>query len=170
MDYKLKVLTEKDLPAITVLCQEASDYMVLATGATNPPKEAQDLLTSFPPQKRLEDKTLYGIFDSHDTLIGVLDLVRNYPTTKAWMIGLLLLTPKVRGQQIGEQVHAQIVEQIKSDGGTEIRLGILKNNPRAQEFWERQGYTFQEEKIGTVAGVLMPVYAFKLSLTQPVQN
>lgn len=80
------------------------------------------------------------------------------------MIGLLLLSPTARGQQIGAQVHAQIVTQIKSEGGTEIRLGILKNNPRAQEFWRRLGYTFQEEKIGTVAGVLMPVYAFKLSL------
>ncbi len=164
MDYKLKILTEQDLPIIATLCEEASDYMVLATGATNPKKEALDLLTSFPPQKRLEDKTLYGIFDAHNHLIGVLDLIRNYPTNKAWMIGLLLLSPTARGQQIGEQVHAQIVTQIKSEGGTEIRLGILKNNPRAQEFWQRLGYTFQEEKIGTVAGVLMPVYAFKLSL------
>lgn len=164
MNYNLKILTEKDLPAITTLCQEASDYMILATGTSNPTKEAQDLLTALPPQKKSEDKLLYGIFDHHNHLIGVLDLIRDYPTAKSWMIGLLLLTPKMRAQKIGEHIHNQIMAQIKAENGTEIRLGILKNNPRAQEFWERQGYTFQEEKIGTVAGVLMPVYAFKRKL------
>ncbi|WHA09445.1 GNAT family N-acetyltransferase [Enterococcus montenegrensis] len=164
MDYKLKILTNQDLPAITTLCQEASDYMTLATGQSNPAKEAQDLLTSLPPQKKVEDKTLYGIFNNQNRLIGVLDLVKDHPTPKAWMIGLLLLTPKMRDQEIGKHVHDQIMAQIKAAGGTEIRLGILKNNPRAQKFWQRQGYTFQEEKIGTVAGVLMPVYAFKRKL------
>ncbi len=53
MDYKLKVLTEKDLPAIAVLCQEASDYMVLATGATNPPKRSARFINLIPPTKEI---------------------------------------------------------------------------------------------------------------------
>lgn len=72
-----------------------------------------------------------------DEVVGVVDLLKGYPTPDTGFIGLLVLDPAVRGQGLGRQVEAQIVRRL---GTAKVRLAVNFVNPRAKEFWASCGY------------------------------
>lgn len=120
--------------------EECRDYVELVTGAPPGPDEARQLLRALPRGKGREDKFVIGLFDAPGHLVGVLDVIRDYPEARDWYVGLLLFGPSSRGRRLGERVYRRLEEWVRAEGGRSLHLVVTEENPRAIEFWRRMGF------------------------------
>lgn len=142
--YKIIQLSKQNYDIVEELCKKCSDYFILS-GETLPSKDdVSALFTDLPPNKNFEDKFFLGIYKS-DKLIGIIDIVRDYPTISEWTIGLLLLEPEERGRGLGTVIHEALVKWSKSLGAKRFRIGVINDNDRAFKFWSNLGYAKVKE-------------------------
>lgn len=130
-------ITLQDKAQVMELFKACKEFFLLTEGVQ--PDNCEAFFTELPPNKKKEDKYLYGIFDK-DTLIGALDLISDFPEKGEWIIGLLLLHPKTRGSGLGKGVHKVIKEIVKGEGGEKLRVGVMEENKNALHFWRKMGY------------------------------
>jgi ribosomal protein S18 acetylase RimI-like enzyme len=104
------------------------------------PSAAQDTFEAAPPGFSLTDKFLYGLFDRAGAMLGVLEGDRHYPDESTWWIGLLMLSPDVRGRGLGRKLVEGFVEYVRAAGGASIMLGVVEDNHAAYHFWQKMGF------------------------------
>ena len=139
-------LDEARIPELCVFYDQCSDYVELVTGAPPGPNDAEELVRSLPRGKTADDKFVVGLFDAPGHIIGVLDIIRDFPAVKEWYFGLLLLGPSSRGRGLGERVYRRLEEWVRAEGGRAIHLIVHEQNPGALRFWKRMG--FEERGFG----------------------
>ena len=130
-----------DAPALQRLCERCSDYYELEGRVPTPPGTAEDVLTSLPPGKADDDKHVIGVVAPDGELVGVLDLIRDYPGEHEWWLGLFLLDPQARAAGLGSRVLQEVERVVAAAGGTVLHLGVLEQNVPAERFWRRHGFT-----------------------------
>lgn len=138
--YRVKILTTKDEGVLLELCERCSDYFYLHEGGEPGREDVCQILKDLPPGKGYEDKFVLGIVNGKSDLIGVVDLVRDFPVKDEWIIGLLLLDPSERGKGLGRMINdylASLASQYQAD---KLRIGVIENNGDAYRFWLRLGY------------------------------
>lgn len=106
--YEITQLSKQDNHVVEELCNKCSDYYILSGGALPSKDSVSALFTGLPPNKNLEDKFLLGVYKSN-RLIGIIDIIRDYPTISEWLIGLLLLEPEERGKGLGTIIHEALI-------------------------------------------------------------
>ena len=164
MDFSLEILSEHHKAEIEAFFEQASDYALLESGVSNPQSEATDLLYSLPEEKTEKDKFVYGVFDETHQLIGVVDLIKNFPEKGEVMLGLLDFIPRVRHQGLGQAVHQVLVEKVKLAGGQSLRIGVLQENAAALRFWKALGYQKFKEVMMTFGAKTQKVDVMRLKL------
>ena len=117
-----------------------ADYFELVTGQPPGPDEAGQLLTSLPRGKGHEDKFVIGLFDAPGHMVGVLDVIRDYPRRGEWYLGLLMFGPSWRGRRLGERVYRRLEDWVRELGGERIHLIVQEQSPGALRFWQRMGF------------------------------
>jgi len=133
-------LTLADAPALQRLCERCGDYYLMEEGAPAAPDTAEHLLTVLPPRKTHADKYVAGIRAPGGELVGVLDLIRDFPGEREWWIGFLLLDPAARAARLGSRIVEEVARAVAAAGGTVIQLGVLEPNVAGERFWRRHGF------------------------------
>lgn len=128
---------EAELQEFYVRCR---DYFELVTGQPPSPTEARELLAAVPRGKSQDDKFAIGLFDAPGHLVGILDVIRDFPKPREWYLGLLMFEPTLRGQKLGDRVYHRLEEWVRAQGGAALHLIVEEVNPRAMRFWERMGF------------------------------
>ena len=141
-DYSVHRLSIEDSGAIQTLYDKCLDFMLLVDGRAADPNAGAEEFQDIPPGKSQDDHFVFGIANQQDDLVGLLDTLRGYPDEKTWWIGLLLFTPEVRSQGLGRIVVQGFAEYVRANGGQTIMLGVVEENERAFEFWNRLGFEF----------------------------
>jgi GNAT superfamily N-acetyltransferase len=140
-DYTLRYLTADDGVDIQRLCERCADYFDLITGLPPGSAEAQSLFVALPEGSSYKDKALLGVFTTpDDTLIGVVDLVRDAPEPGEWWLGALLLDPTHRHHGLGARLVAALEGWMAAQGAWSVRISVLEQNTRGLTFWRRLGY------------------------------
>lgn len=147
-DYRVKSLCTDDCNIVEELCEKCSDYYILHDGILPSKEEIDEIFTALPPNKNYEDKFVLGIY-KFDELIGIVDIIKNFPTVGEWMLGLMLIEPEARGNGLGKMVHKALVEWAKNLGAKSFRIGVIEDNCKGINFWSSLGYTkIKETNIG----------------------
>lgn len=150
--YTVRFLDSEDGEPVQRLMEVCADYIEMAQGTPPGPAEAQSLYVGLPQGKEYDDKFLIGIFNLANELVGVVDLIRDYPATGQWWLGLLLLAPQERGKGVGKMVMDGLIRWLAGRGAQELRLAVVKENERARCFWERLGFMPIESRAGIKMG------------------
>src|SRR6266511_1225312 len=116
---------EHELQAFYEGCR---DYFELVTGQPPSPSEAADLIAAVPRGKTRDDKFVIGLFDAPGHLVGVLDVIRDFPKAGEWYLGLLLFEPTLRGKKLGDRVYHRLEEWVRAQGGIAIHLIVEEVN------------------------------------------
>ncbi len=146
-EYTIKSLTMDSLKAIERLNQECSDYYLLHERELPSEKQALAILNELPPGKHYEDKYSLGVFNDINELIGMIDIVRDFPVAGEWMLGLLLIKPKERNHGLGRKIHDALVRWAITLGATSFRIGVIEDNYKGKKFWTDLGYMKTKEAV-----------------------
>lgn len=152
--YEITMLTQVNQEEIQTLCHSCNDYFIMSQGCKTIGNEAAEILSSIPPNNDIKDKSVIGIYNSSKKLVGLVDLIKNYPKEDTWIIGLMLIEPNERRQKIGQEIDKLIKTYISSKGGKAIHLGVLRENISGRKFWESQGYLKVSETKSKINGSL----------------
>jgi GrpB-like predicted nucleotidyltransferase (UPF0157 family) len=114
--FTAELLSPADLGLVIQLNSECSDFYFLQNGQSPNEADARELFEQVPTQCDPLIKLPIGLFDPQKTLIGVLDVLRGYRTASDWYIGLMLLSPRFRGQGLGVEIHNEFVAHARQAG------------------------------------------------------
>lgn len=120
--------------------EKCSDYIQLATGLPPDSSAADALLTVYPKGKTPADKFVIGFFTESENLIGILDIIRDFPSQSDWWLGLLLLDPAYRRQGLGRKIYCAFEKWVAQSGAQRICLGVIDQNRDAYRFWQTLGF------------------------------
>lgn len=134
-----KRLSSPDQVAIQRLLVRCSDYSLLIDGKPTPPDAAQDLLATLPAGKTPCHKEVLGIY-KRQRLLGIVDLIRDFPHHKTWYIGLLLIDPDYRNRGLGTAIIQSLKRILASRGVHSLRLSVATHNWDALLFWDTLGF------------------------------
>ncbi|MEL7657499.1 MAG: GNAT family N-acetyltransferase [Bacillota bacterium] len=139
-ECQMKELSKEKTNLVEELCEKCSDYFILHYGLPASEKEIDEIFIALPPNKSFDDKFVLGIY-RFDELIGLVDIVKDFPTVGEWMLGLMLITPEERGSGLGRAVHEALVIWAKELGAESFRIGVIEDNHKGFAFWSSLGYT-----------------------------
>ncbi len=151
--YRVSFLRPEDGPDLQALFERDPRYFQLVFGHPPGTAEAQSTYTALPEGKGYEDKLLLGVFGSDQGLIGIADLIRDYPTPGTWTVGLLFLDPSVRGDGLGQELYSALERWAAAQGAQELRLGVVEQNEGARRFFERVGFDVVGEEPDAKTGI-----------------
>lgn len=90
----------------------------------------------------LNEKATSMFVKLDDTYIGVIDYIMENPKDQHPWLGLLIIHHDYQGYGFGRQTYFLYEEIMRKKGVPSIRLGVLKENHRALQFWESLGFHF----------------------------
>lgn len=130
---------EHDLPAVTAFLAEAADYWFMAEGSAPGPTAARDYFTDGPPGHDPARQRHLGLFVD-GRLSGLAELSFGFPYAKAAYLGLMILSPHLRGQGHGRTLLAEVERIARLEAATHLYLAVLEANIRGWAFWTREGF------------------------------
>ncbi|OAA90485.1 GNAT family N-acetyltransferase [Clostridium ljungdahlii] len=139
--YKIKLISVDNHKIVDELCEKCSDYYILHAGILPSKEEIDEIFNALPTNKNYEDKFVLGIYKFDNELVGIIDIVRDFPTVGEWMLGLMLIEPQERGNGLGKIIHEALVEWAINLGAKSFRIGVIEENTKGINFWSALGYT-----------------------------
>ena len=101
-------------------------------------------MEALPAGKGYEDKYYVGFFGG-ESLVAVMDLIRDFPREKTAFIGLFMMNCKHQGKGIGTRIIGECLDALKEMDCESVELGVDKGNPQSFGFWKKNGFQVVEE-------------------------
>lgn len=140
--WSIRYLGEKSLYDLQCFVDLFENFFEQCEGAKG---SALGILKACPVTKdRLRDKFLIGLYQN-DLLIGLIDLIQNYPHDEVWMIGYFLIHPQFRNKDLGSRFIADVEQSLKRYGVKRLRCVVQRQNPKAYSFWRKNNFSLQNE-------------------------
>lgn len=136
--YVVKGLTEKDIPAVLALYFGNPEYFRHCPPSPTSETVKEDMKV-FPPAASEKDKHFIGFFEGNE-LIAVMDIIENYPDNETVFIGLFMVEKGRQKTGIGTSVVSEFFRSAKAAKYKKVRLGYVKTNLSARDFWKKQGF------------------------------
>jgi RimJ/RimL family protein N-acetyltransferase len=77
-----------------------------------------------------------------DTYIGVMDYLMENPKDQCPWLGLLMIHSDYQGFGFGAHAYALYESEMRNRGLQRVRLGVIKENVKAKQFWESLGFLY----------------------------
>lgn len=129
-----------DLAAVAAFLAEAADYWIMAEGAPPGPQAAADYFTDAPPGADPARSHRLGLYVD-DRLSGLAELSFGFPEAGDAYLGLMILSPRLRGQGLGRAFLSHVEALARAAGSPRLYLAVLEANARGWAFWQREGFT-----------------------------
>ncbi len=139
-DFYARELHYDDKEELQTFCECHADYLELATGSRPDPSEASRLLTALPDGKTTDDKHLIGVFARAGGLVGVIDVIRDYPVMWEWLISLFVLDPDYIDQGLGRRVYMALEKWAARKGSHHIQIIVFEHDEWGYRFWAHLGF------------------------------
>ena len=139
--YSVKSIKEEDIQDVYNLCKNNRRYYMYLHERPSM-KNLTEVITKLPNGTGMEDKHFVGFYDQGGKLIALLDLITGYKEPDDAFIGWFIVDAEKQGRGIGSQLFADIRAALSGLGYDKLRLGCVKGNIEAENFWTSQGFAF----------------------------
>lgn len=140
-DYATATLAQGgDESRLQEFLERCSDYYLLHEDRPTPKDAARHELAAVPDGRSTSDLRLIGMTTASGDLVAVAQLLRDYPASGDWWIGMLLVAPSERGRGVGSLLFEHVMQLVRTEGARTLQLVVSSRNPRARQFWERLGF------------------------------
>jgi ribosomal protein S18 acetylase RimI-like enzyme len=137
--FEIRPIREDELDAVLEVYRHCEDFLALGPVAT----ASMEMVLKDIELSNAEGGMFCGMYAADGTMIGVVDYVpSNYRgDPEAAFLELFMIESSFRNQGIGKAVFEAVENEIRKDPNVRIFfLGVQVNNPRAVEFWQRNGF------------------------------
>jgi ribosomal protein S18 acetylase RimI-like enzyme len=160
--WRLRVLDERDIPALQRFFEVNPDYFIDVNGEPPRADEAECEFRDTPPAgMAYREMLMLGFFEGDgDTadasaehageLVAMATVVVGFIADHVWHIGLFIVATALHGCGAAHAIYRRLEDWIVARGAHWIRLGVVAGNTRAERFWVRSGYVQVRER-GPVA-------------------
>lgn len=146
MALEFKIITEiSDMEIALAIYQNNSYYFAKTTEEKPTLQSIKNDMVAIPPNV-LEKQKEYALIKYQGKFVGVIDLIKYYPSANTHYIGLFILDKKVQGNHLGTNIMEEIIRSFKKEGINKIRLSVVLDNKKAFLFWQKLGFKVLEEK------------------------
>jgi GNAT superfamily N-acetyltransferase len=83
-----------------------------------------------------------------DTYIGIMDYLMENPKDHCPWLGLLMIHGDYQGFGFGSQAYLLYENMMLERGIPKIRIGVIKENLKAHDFWTSLGFTYYKTAVG----------------------
>lgn len=130
---------QRDLDAVTDLALACDDYTRAVRGTPADAADGPAFFEDAPPERTAAGMVKLGAFEN-GALLGIADIVPDYPTDGIWYLGLMLVRPEERGRGIGPLFLDHIDGLARAANADRLSLSVMTTNKRALHFWKAQGF------------------------------
>ncbi|MDR7075538.1 GNAT superfamily N-acetyltransferase [Neobacillus niacini] len=133
MSVQFEEITKETLYIALEIINSNPSYNVLENGKHK--RELADV------EKELLNPVSTSVFIKlDDTYIGMIDYLMENPKDQCPWLGLLIIHGDYQGFGFGTQAYALYESDMRKRGLKRIRLGVIKENGKAKQFWESLGF------------------------------
>lgn len=137
IDIQIRKIEEIHKKELQSFLDHFKDFFMLCEGVK---PSAESILTVCPPSKNItKDKFCLGVYKA-ESLVGFIDLIKDYPREKVLTIGYLLVHPLYRSTGIGSLLVEFLYIWGQQQGFKKLRLRVQKQNARALAFWQKNKF------------------------------
>jgi ribosomal protein S18 acetylase RimI-like enzyme len=138
--YTARRLEPNDEEVLQRLYEECADFAYLTDGHPPSPSVAREEFLAVPEGKTLQDKFMFGFFDAHNVLVGLIEAIRHYPDDSSWWVGLMMLAPQQRGKGLGSQFYRAFERWVSAHKVQQVMLSVIEENEQGFLFWKKIGF------------------------------
>ena len=142
-----------DRPALRDFYERSQDYIILETGLAPSDDTIDELFQNAPPGGDPADCIRLGLFDGHGVIQGVCEQSFGNPNPYSSYLGLLILSPELRGSGYGPILFERMKNTAIEKNCSELFVAVLAPNTRGRAFWERMGFKYQLSSDPITTGV-----------------
>ena len=142
-----------DRPALRDFYDRAQDYIILETGLVPSDDTIDELFQNAPPGGNPAECIHLGLFDDRGVIQGVCEQSFGYPNPDSSYLGLLILSPELRGSRYGPILFERMTTTAIERNCTELFVAVLAPNTRGRAFWERMGLSYELSSDPSTTGV-----------------
>jgi GNAT superfamily N-acetyltransferase len=135
MSVHFEEITKQTLYIALEMINSNPDYNLVENGS--PLREPTDIEEEF-----LNPDTISLFIKLDDTYIGVMDYLMKNPKDQCPWLGLLMIHSDYQGFGFGAQAYALYESEMRNRGLPRVRLGVIKENVMAKQFWESLGFLY----------------------------
>lgn len=143
-------VTSESLEVLKEIVNSNKEYNLLSEGhALLSDAEIRDMYES---SKRLSAVMCFVIYDGYP--VGVIDYLMENPSDKMPWLGFLMIHSQHQRKGYAIEALKKYECLMRNEGLKKVRLGVIKGNDRALNFWINRGFIFYHEKLGDKLTVL----------------
>lgn len=143
----VRKLPHSDLPVLLSLCLGNPQYYAFLDEEPTLDALAAEMV-ELPPGCSSDQKSYLGFFDAGGNLIAVLGLVRGYPAEGCAFIGFFMVDASRQGTGVGSLLISQLLNRLRCEGVSRVRLAYVEGNEQSRRFWEKCGFVEVDAPIG----------------------
>jgi hypothetical protein len=138
--YTIRQLGIDDHVLLQGLCERCAGNNNIIVGSSREKNIGLGILKELPPGKTSQDKIVMGVFEDAN-LIGVLDMVKDFPVKGELILGLLMFDPAMTGRGLRGKTHNCVIKWAANLHFEKLRIDVAGDNLESYEFWKNIGYT-----------------------------
>ncbi|NMG09834.1 GNAT family N-acetyltransferase [Brasilonema sp. UFV-L1] len=138
--YSARRLEPNDEEVLQQLYEQCTDFANLTEGHPPSPSAAHEEFLAVPEGKTLQDKFMFGFFDVHNVLVGLIEAIRHYPDDRSWWVGLMMLAPQERGKGLGSKFYKAFERWVSAQKAQQVMLAVIEENEQGFLFWKKIGF------------------------------
>ena len=139
-EYEVRAITMQNFEQVFEVYGTNQDFFLLVRGEKATMENSIYDIDAIPPNCVIEQKIYISIWED-GKVIAVLDLIEGYPEQTSCWIGLLLVHGDSQGKKIGSKIVHAILNAAKASGYQSVQLGVIENNVKGIDFWQKHGFT-----------------------------
>ncbi|MEC1525307.1 GNAT family N-acetyltransferase [Neobacillus niacini] len=133
MSVQFEEITKETLYIALEMINSNPEYNLVENGIAL--RELADIKEEF-----LNQETISVFIKLDETYIGVMDYLLENPKDQSPWLGLLMIHRDYQGFGFGAQAYALYESEMHNRGLKCVRLGVIKENVKAKQFWESLGF------------------------------
>ena len=136
--YDVRILREDDIPEIYQLCSKNELYYRYCPPFVST-DSLRDDMQALPPGREKKDKYYVGYYEQ-GKLNDVMDFINGFPDSRTAFIGFFMTAKERQNRNLGTKIISDLCAYLKESCFQEVRLGWVKGNPQAENFWHKNHF------------------------------
>lgn len=147
--FTLETVTEELFERVFKIYNTNQDYFIISMNTKPSMKSVIEDKNEIPPGISLQKKN-YKLISLNGKDIGVIDYLLGYPDEDSVYIGLFMINGAFHRSGYGKEFIEEFTTNMRNQGYSRLRLGVLNQNNNGFSFWEKVGFVVIKEMFSTI--------------------